>query len=37
VLTMSFPLIRTFNRLNTSLIPYSLYAILKFEGLVLLS
>jgi senataxin len=37
VLTKSFPLIRTFNRLNTNLIPYSLYAILKFEGLVLLS
>lgn len=37
VLTMSFPLIRTFNRLNTSLISFSSYVILKFEGLVLLS
>jgi hypothetical protein len=37
VLTVSFSLIRTFNRLNTNLIPYSLYAILKLEGLVLLS
>lgn len=33
VLTMSFPLIRTFNRLITSLTSYSSYDILKFESL----